>query len=74
MSAAYDKIDINHRVYRGFNIKTTDPYGLWKIETFDGKAIPELNQSYTMVSTACKDIDTYLKTLPSKIGKKSKVN
>ena len=69
MSAAYDKVDINHRVYRGFNIKTVQPHGLWKIESFDGKEIPALGESYTMVSLACKDIDAYLKTLPTKKSK-----
>lgn len=62
----YDKVDVNHRVYKGFNIYSTPPHGMWRIETFDNKNIPELNQNYTMVSLACKDIDVYLTSLSKK--------
>lgn len=62
----YDKVDINHRVYKGFNIQTEEPYGLWGIKTFDNKDIPELSGKYTMVSQAVRDIDNFLEKQPKK--------
>lgn len=62
----YDKIDVNHRVYKGFNIVTEPPYGLWVIRTFDNKPIDQLSGRYTMVSQAVKDIEIYLSTIDVK--------
>lgn len=66
----YEKEDVNFRTYKGFNIVSETPHHFWVIRSFDNKNIPELNQSYTMVSLAVKDIDVYLASLNSE--KKSK--
>lgn len=56
----YDEERENYRSYKGFNITSEPPFGFWVIRTFDNKDIPELNQKYTMVSMAVRDIDAYL--------------
>jgi len=66
MSGTFDKIEENHRVYKGFNLFRTDPYGFWEIKTFDNKSISGLNQKYTNLRDAVNYIEIYLTSSKSK--------
>lgn len=52
----YDKQDRNVRVYKGLSIERKDPFGFWVIDS----NVPELKQSFTMISMAVNAIDSYL--------------
>jgi hypothetical protein len=53
---------VNDRVreYKGFKLRSTDPYGLWSIHATKGSIPDMLKGSYTGLREAYQKIDSYL--------------
>lgn len=54
----YEEESENKRVYKGWIIQRTDPYGFWVILDGKGNRSDLFPDSYTQISIAVKAIDT----------------
>lgn len=66
----YDDTQENLRVYKGFTLTRNDPYGFWTISK-DGKSVPELEGSYTLINLVTTLVDTHLKNEAKAKSKKA---
>lgn len=58
MTEEYTEVSENRRVYKGWTVQRTDPYGFWVILDSKGRRSDYHPNSYTQISIAIKDIDT----------------
>ncbi len=60
----WENSEVNLRIYKGYRLVRTDPYGFWRIESAVDEVV--MNQEFTMVTLAQKAVDAYLEKLPEK--------
>lgn len=63
----FDEYKENARLYKGYTIQRTDPYGFWILLDEKGKSVKGVNSSFTNLNDATKALDNVIANEAKKV-------